>query len=118
MINVDKKIVMVISILDNEIKEYFYDKLILSFGVKLNNLLVLGVDLENVYLMCGYNWVIKIKEKLNDFVIKKIVVVGVGYIGIEVVEVSWKVGKEVVLFDVIDRFLGIYLDVEMIDILE
>ncbi len=117
-INADKKTVTVTSTSHNETKEYPYDKLILSSGVKPNNLPVPGADLENVYLMRGYNWATKIKEKLNDPAIKKIAVVGAGYIGIEAAEASRKAGKEVVLLDVIDRPLGTYLDAEMTDILE
>ncbi|MGC5571867.1 NAD(P)/FAD-dependent oxidoreductase, partial [Enterococcus faecium] len=117
-IDADKKTVTVTSASDNETKEYPYDKLILSSGVKPNNLPVPGADLENVYLMRGYNWATKIKEKLNDPAIKKIAVVGAGYIGIEAAEASRKAGKEVVLLDVIDRPLGTYLDAEMTDILE
>ncbi len=59
----------------------------------------------------------KSKRKLNDPAIKKIAVVGAGYIGIEAAEAS-QLGKEVVLLDVIDRPLGTYLDAEMTDILE
>ncbi len=64
-IDADKKTVTVTSASDNETKEYPYDKLILSSGVKPNNLPVPGADLENVYLMRGYNWAAKIKEKIK-----------------------------------------------------
>lgn len=116
-IHADQKTVTVTSILDKSSKEYEYDKLILSSGVKPNSLPVPGTDLENVYLMRGYDWATRIKDKLTDPAIKNVAVIGAGYIGIEAAEAFQKAGKEVTLLDVIDRPLGTYLDPEMTDIL-
>lgn len=116
-IHADQKTVTVISILDKSTKEYEYDKLILSSGVKPNSLPVPGTDLENVYLMRGYDWATRIKDKLTDPAIKNVAVIGAGYIGIEAAEAFQKAGKEVTLLDVIERPLGTYLDPEMTDIL-
>ncbi|EPA0827250.1 FAD-dependent oxidoreductase [Enterococcus hirae] len=116
-IHADQKTVTVTSILDKSTKEYEYDKLILSSGVKPNSLPVPGTDLENVYLMRGYDWATRIKDKLTDPAIKNVAVIGAGYIGIEAAETFQKAGKEVTLLDVIDRPLGTYLDPEMTDIL-
>lgn len=117
-INADKKTVSVVRSSDDQTKDYAYDKLILSSGVTPNSLPVPGTDLENVYLMRGYDWATKIKAKLTDPNVKKVAVIGAGYIGIEAVEAFCKAGKEVTLLDVIDRPLGTYLDKEMTDILE
>lgn len=117
-INADKKTVSVVRSLDDQTKDYAYDKLILSSGVTPNSLPVPGTDLENVYLMRGYDWATKIKAKLTDPNVKKVAVIGAGYIGIEAAEAFCKAGKEVTLLDVIDRPLGTYLDKEMTDILE
>ena len=116
-IHADQKTVTVTSILDKSTKEYEYDKLILSSGVKPNSLPVPGTDLENVYLMRGYDWATRIKDKLTDPAIKNVAVIGAGYIGIEAAEAFQKAGTEVTLLDVIDRPLGTYLDPEMTDIL-
>ncbi|VTS77827.1 NADH peroxidase [Enterococcus hirae] len=116
-IHADQKTVTVTSILDKSTKEYEYDKLILSSGVKPNSLPVPGTDLENVYLMRGYDWATRIKDKLTDPAIKNVAVIGAGYIGIEAAEAFQKAGKEVTLLDVIARPLGTYLDPEMTDIL-
>ena len=117
-INADKKTVSVVRSSDDQTKDYAYDKLILSSGVTPNSLPVPGTDLENVYLMRGYDWATKIKAKLTDPNVKKVAVIGAGYIGIEAVEAFCKAGIEVTLLDVIDRPLGTYLDKEMTDILE
>lgn len=117
-INANNKTVKVKNTLDNKVKDYEYDKLILSPGVTPNSLPIPGTELENVYLMRGYDWAIKIKDKLSDLNIKRVAVIGTGYIGIEAAEAFQKSGKEVILLDMIDRPLGTYLDKEMTDILE
>lgn len=116
-INADHKTVTVKNKLDDTTADYEYDKLILSSGVKPNSLPVPGTELENVYLMRGYDWATKIKDKLSNPEIKKVAVIGAGYIGIEAAEAFQKAGKEVILLDMIDRPLGTYLDKEMTDIL-
>ena len=117
-LNSDKKTVIVKSTAENKEKEYKYDKLILSSGVKPNSLPLPGAELENIFLMRGYNWATKIKAKLENPEVKKVAVIGAGYIGIEAAEAFHKAGKEVTLLDIIDRPLGTYLDKEMTDILE
>ncbi|WP_334333583.1 FAD-dependent oxidoreductase [Companilactobacillus sp. HBUAS59544] len=117
-INSDKKTVTVIDTTDNSSQDYPYDKLILSSGVTPKSLPVAGNDLDNVFLMRGFDWATKIKAKLEDSAVKNITVVGAGYIGIEAAEASVKAGKNVTLIDVLDRPLGTYLDSEMTDILQ
>lgn len=117
-INADNKTVSVLDTTTNKHKDFDYDKLILSSGVTPKSLPVPGNDLENVFLMRGFDWATKIKAKLNDPNIKKITIIGAGYIGIEAAEASVKAGKEVTLLDIIDRPLGTYLDSDMTSILE
>jgi len=117
-INADKKTVSVLDSTTNKSTDYEYDKLILSSGVTPKSLPIPGNDLENVYLMRGYDWATQIKAKLNDPETKHITVVGAGYIGIEAAEAATKAGKKVTLMDVIDRPLGTYLDSDMTSILE
>lgn len=116
-INADAKTVTVKDTTTGESADYAYDKLILSSGVKPNNLPVPGNDLDNVFLMRGYDWARQIKAKLEDPAVTNVTVIGAGYIGIEAAEASRKAGKNVTLIDVIDRPLGRYLDSEMTDIL-
>ncbi len=116
-INVDKQTVSVTNNETQETVDQPYDKLIISSGVTPKSLPVPGVNLENVFLMRGYDWATKIKSKLNSDDIKNVTIVGAGYIGIEAAESSRKAGKNVTLLDVIDRPLGTYLDSEMTDII-
>lgn len=115
-INADKKTITVVDT-NNNSQEYQYDKLILSSGVTPKSLPVPGNDLENVFLMRGFDWATAIKNKLEDPSVKNVTIIGAGYIGIEAAEASKKAGKNVTILDVIDRPLGTYLDAEMTDIL-
>lgn len=117
-IDVDQKQVTVKDLKEGTEEQVAYDKLILSSGVTPKNLPVPGTDLENVYLMRGYDWATKIKAALTDDSIKNVAVVGSGYIGIEAAEVFAKKGKHVTLFDFIDRPLGNYLNHEMTEIID
>ena len=116
-INADKKTVTVKDVKSGKTEDVAYDKLILSSGVTPKNLPVPGTDLENVFLMRGYEWAKKIKAKLEDDSVKNVAVVGSGYIGIEAAETFAKKGKHVTLFDFIDRPLGNYLNPEMTKII-
>lgn len=49
---------------------------------------------------------------------KRVVIVGGGYIGIELVEAFVESGKQVTLIDGLDRILNKYLDKPFTDILE
>ncbi|MQS75595.1 FAD-dependent oxidoreductase [Companilactobacillus halodurans] len=116
-IDADKKTITAVDTKNNTNADYEYDKLILSPGVNPKSIPVPGNDLENVFLMRGYDWATKIKAKLEDPAVKNVTIVGAGYIGIEAAEASKKAGKNVTILDVIDRPLGTYLDGEMTDIL-
>ncbi|MDN6730455.1 MAG: FAD-dependent oxidoreductase [Alkalibacterium sp.] len=100
---------------DGETEES-YDKLFISPGAKPVELPIPGTDLENTFYVRGRDWAQKIKARMAHS--KKAVVVGAGYIGIEVVEAFAKAGIEVTVIDALDRVLKTYLDKEFTDILE
>lgn len=95
-----------------------YDKLILSVGVESIELNLPGKDLENIYLMHGYDWASKINAAQQDDSIQNVVVIGSGYIGVEATQVFTKAGKSVTLIDMLERPLGNYLNAESTEILE
>ncbi len=100
----------------NEESEDTYDKLVLTVGSwpivpKFN-----GGDLENILLCKNYNHALTIIDKAKDA--KKIVIVGAGYIGVELVEAFETTGKEVTLIDAEERIMAKYLDKEFTDIAE
>ena len=75
-----------------------------------------GIDAENILLCKNYSQANVIIEKAKDA--KRVVVVGGGYIGIELVEAFVESGKEVTLVDGLDRILNKYLDKPFTDVLE
>lgn len=100
----------------DDVFEDTYDKLILTTGSWPIIPPLEGLDLENVQLCKNYNQAKEIFAKKNDK--EKVVVVGGGYIGIELVEAFALEGKDVTLVDGLDRILNKYLDPEFTDILE
>lgn len=94
-----------------------YDKLIISPGAVPIELNLPGKELENIYLMRGRKWAIKLKQKTIDPDVQNVVVIGSGYIGIEAAESFAKAGKNVTVIDILDRPLGVYLDKELTDVL-
>lgn len=94
-----------------------FDKLIITSGswpiIPRN---IEGIDLENVLLCKNYNHANEIIERSKS--VKRVVVVGAGYIGVELVEAFRDNGKEVILVDAEDRILSKYFDKEFTDVAE
>ncbi|MGX7243358.1 FAD-dependent oxidoreductase [Enterococcus quebecensis] len=116
-INAEEHQVTVKDLLTNTERIEAYDKLIISPGAIPFELNVPGKDLENIYLMRGRKWAIKLKAKTVDPDVNNVVVIGSGYIGIEAAESFAKAGKKVTVIDILDRPLGVYLDKEFTDVL-
>lgn len=93
-----------------------FDKLIITTGSWPIQPPIPGSDLENVLLSKNFDHSNVIIEKAKDA--KKAVVVGAGYIGVELAEAFNDNGKEVVLIDAFDRIMSKYLDPEFTDMAE
>lgn len=91
-------------------QEASYDKLLLSPGGYAPKLNVPGKDLEHVYTFRGRDDAEIVKARMEDA--KKVIVIGGGYIGVEVAEAYVRNGQDVTLIDAVDRFLPTYLDEE------
>ncbi|MDF2942475.1 MAG: dehydrogenase [Herbinix sp.] len=96
--------------------EVTYDKLVNTTGSWPIIPPIPGIDSKNILLCKNFEQANAIISRTND--IKKVVIVGGGYIGIELVEAFRESGKEVTLIDGLDRILNKYLDQEFTDILE
>jgi len=110
------KTVKVRDILKDEIKIDTYDKLVVTTGSwpiipKLG-----GMDLDNIMLCKNYTHAKAIIERAHQA--QRIVVVGAGYIGIELVEAFEQLGKHVTVIDNTPRVLCKYLDREYTDLVE
>ena len=87
-----------------------YDKLIITTGSWPITPKIPGIDLENILLSKSFYHSTDIVEKSKKA--KNIVVVGAGYIGVELAEAFSENGKNVTLIDGMDKILNKYLDGE------
>lgn len=115
-VNTDEKKLTARNLNTNEEFEDTFDKLIITTGSWPIIPKIEGIDLENIVLSKNFYHSNTIIEKAKDA--KNIVVVGAGYIGVELVEAFEMNGKNVTLIDAQDRILNKYLDKEFTDIAE
>jgi len=87
-----------------------FDKLVLATGSRPIVPKVPGVDLKNVQFVKLYQNAKEVIEKLENPSIKRVAVVGAGYIGVELAEAFERCGKEVTIIDVASVCLGTYYD--------
>ena len=102
---------------DGKDLEQSYDKLILATGSIPVRPEIKGMDLENVQFVKLFQNAQDVIEKLKDASIRKIAVVGAGYIGVELAEAFRRNGREVVLIDCAETCLSGYYDREFSDIM-
>ena len=95
--------------------EESYDKLFLSPGAMPIELPIEGLDCEHVYYMRGRDWADVLKERMKTA--KKTIVIGSGYIGIEVAEAYAKAGIDTTVIDIQASILPTYLDKEFTEVL-
>lgn len=93
-----------------------FDKLIVTTGSWPVVPKFEGIELENILLSKNFNHSNTIIEKSKQA--NNIVVVGAGYIGVELVEAFQLNGKQVTLIDAEERILSKYLDAEYTDKIE
>lgn len=115
-IDFDNKVVKVKNLLSNEEFEDTYDKLVLTVGSWPIVPRFEGGDLENILLCKNHDHAIEIIEKSKEA--KNVIVIGAGYIGVELVEAFEMQGKKVTLIDAENRIMAKYLDKEFTDIAE
>lgn len=115
-IDTDSKRLTVRNLVNGEEFEDTYDKLIMTTGSWPIIPKLKGIELDNILLSKNYNHSNTIIEKASQ--VKRITVVGAGYIGVELVEAFQMNGKEVTLIDGVDRILNKYLDPEFTDAIQ
>ena len=104
------------NLLTNEIFEDNYDKLVLTLGSWPIVPKFEGGNLDNIVLCKNYNHALDIIERSKNA--KNVVVIGAGYIGVELAEAFEMQGKNTTLIDAEDRIMAKYLDKEFTDIAE
>lgn len=112
-IDVNAKTVSVKNLVTGEEFNDSYDKLVLTPGSWPIVPKFKGLELENILLSKNYNHSQAIIEKSKKA--ENIVVIGAGYIGVELVEAFEILGKNVTLIDAEDRIMSKYLDKDFTD---
>lgn len=109
-VDLEGKKITIKNLVSGETLEDTFDKLIVTTGSWPITPPIEGIQLENIMLSKNYNHSNAIIEKAKDA--KNVIVVGAGYIGVELVEAFEENGKNVTLIDSVDRILNKYLDEE------
>ncbi len=90
-------------ILDND-EDIEFNKLVLAVGSRAVKPKIEGVDKNNVFLVRkNREYLNELKTKINEA--KKIVILGGGYIGVEVTDELLKAGKDVTVVEMMDNLL-------------
>lgn len=112
-VDVTNKKVVVKDLNTHETFEDYYDKLIVTLGSWPIIPSLPGIELDNIVLCKNYNHSQEIIDKAKKA--KRIVVIGAGYIGVELAEAFEMLGKETILIDAEERIMSKYLDKEFTD---
>lgn len=115
-IDFENKKLIVKNLLTSETFEDNYDKLVLTLGSWPIVPNFEGGNLDNIVLCKNYDHAKTITSKCSDA--KNVVIIGAGYIGVELAEAFEIQGKNTTLIDAEDRIMAKYLDKEFTDIAE
>ncbi|MDT2741746.1 H2O-forming NADH oxidase [Lactococcus garvieae] len=89
-----------------------YDKLILAMGSRPIIPKITGNELEGIHFLKLFQEGQAVDEEFAKEEVKRIAVIGAGYIGTEIAEAAKRRGKEVLLFDAESTSLASYYDEE------
>ncbi|WP_055069746.1 CoA-disulfide reductase [Clostridium massiliamazoniense] len=117
-IDVNEKKVIVKNLLTGEEFSDNYDKLMIATGATPMIPPIKNVELENVFTLHSMEDGIALKKAMENPELKNVVIIGAGFIGLELVEAAKQYGKEVHVFQRGDRILDVAFDKEITDILE
>lgn len=114
----EAKKVTAVDLNTQEEKVYDYDKLVIAVGASPVKPPIEGCDLENVFCMRTPEDAIRLREVIDGGNIKKAVVVGAGYIGLEIAENLKAMGIRPFVLDMAPQVLAPGFDQEMADYVE
>jgi len=90
-----------------------YDKLILALGSRVRRLSIDGADLAGVHYLRTIDDVDGIRAEMQNK--KNAVIIGAGYIGLEVAAITRQLGLEVTVIEMADRVMGRVVSPEISD---
>lgn len=111
------KTVKVVDLTSGEESEHTYDKLVIATGASPIKPSIDGIDLDNVFFMRTPEDAIALRETVENQEIKRAVVVGGGFIGLEVAENLKEKGVRCVVMDMAEHVLPGF-DSEMCEYVE
>ncbi|GAB2025354.1 FAD-dependent oxidoreductase [Lactovum odontotermitis] len=89
-----------------------YDKLILATGSRPIVPNLPGKELDGIHFLKLYQEGLAVDTEFSNPAVKRVAVIGAGYIGTEIAEAAKRRGKEVILFDAAKTSLASYYDPE------
>lgn len=118
VLRVDRKnkTVTVKNLVTGRIYEESYDKLILSPGARPIRPELPGIDSERVYTLRTVEDTVKIRESVEKQQVRSAVIIGGGFIGVEMAENLQRLGIEVSLVEKLPQILGQF-DADMVSFL-
>lgn len=118
VLRVDRKnkTVTVKNLVTGRIYEESYDKLILSPGARPIRPELPGIDSERVYTLRTVEDTVKIRESVEKQQVRSAVIIGGGFIGVEMAENLQRLGIEVSLVEKLPQLLGQF-DADMVSFL-
>jgi len=118
-VNSEKKILEVKNHITGEVFETPYDKLMVATGASPIMPPIEGIkELENIFPLKTIEDGINLKNAMMDESNKEVVIIGAGFIGIEVVEAAKRLNKNVRIIQLDDRVLPLSFDKEITDLIE
>lgn len=117
-VDVKNKKIQVKDLNSGEIFEDNYDKLMIATGASAIIPPIKNFNIENVHTLKSMEDGKILKEKMKDSSIKKVAIIGAGFIGLEAIEAAKEYEKEVSVFQLEDRILKEVFDKEITDLLE
>jgi len=94
-----EKLLQVRNLKSNSGYQFQYDKLILTTGSNSRIIPQLTSQLENVFTLKSVKDYLRIKKYIESYPSQNILIIGAGYIGLEVAEAFKKLGKSVTIFE-------------------
>ena len=85
-IDAKKKMIIIKDLIEDEIFEHDYDRLILATGSKAKTLPGFDTQLKNIFALKNINDLIRLNEYIRAHQMREAIIIGSGYIGLEAAE--------------------------------
>ena len=116
-VDAENKTLLVRDLESNDIYSEDYDRLMIATGASAIRPPIANIDLGNVFFLKTMADGFGLKEAVLDDSVRDVVVVGAGYIGLEVVEAMKGRGKRVRLIELSDRVVKDSFDPEISELI-